>query len=415
MVEHSQFTAPNDGQFIRSAWYERGLEYGNPYFNERFRVNAPETSLTPVWMYRSEARENGMMLIHIEENLAHLENVELYAEIWGGHPGTANKRLSINGRSTYALPEVGTAAGHCTYSYPRIPFKITDLVNGYNAIQFACDIGTGFWGHYIVDNAALNMVLKRDHPDLASLKLAAFKADVAWENSSDQEETLDLRLVCSPAFHEKITHVDFAGYYSGYDENGNGTRFDWHGFTKNRAPVAHIGTATRPPFSTSWDTTMLAEQNAVAIRAVVHFHDMPDLVYKTPAATGLRIPQRERSQVTQHLAINQPQPFWSRAGNLQTCAIILDDAADGIEQAELHVRIWDGGAGTIDKPFTINGHALPVAGSGAHDVLYRKIPVPATLLKKGMNEISLLSDAEHHGIEILLPGPCLVLRRKKRL
>ncbi len=29
------------------------------------------------------------------------------------------------------------------------------------------------------------------------------------------------------------------------------------------------------------------------------------------------------------------------------------------------------------------------------------------------NQISLLSDTEHHGIEILLPGPCLMLRYRK--
>ncbi|TFG72484.1 MAG: hypothetical protein E4H27_02535 [Anaerolineales bacterium] len=408
-----QLTTHSIGQFVRSVWYERGLEYGNPYFNERFRVNAPETSLTPAWMYRSEARENGMMLIRIEEDLALIEAVELYAEIWGGHPGTVDKRLTINGRSTYPLPEVGTAAGHCTYSYPSIPFKLTDIVNGYNAIQFACDMGTGFWGHYIVDNAALDMVLKRGHPDLEAARLADFTATVAWEHLSDQAEAVNLALVCPDAYHDKISHVDFVGYYSGYDENGNGTGCDWHGFTKNRAPAAHIGTAAHPPFSTSWDTTMLTAQNDIAVRAVVHFRDVPDLVYKTPASIGWKIPQRKRNLVTYHLAANQPQPFWSRDGNLRECTVILDDAPDDIEQAELHVLIWDGGAGTTKKPLTLNGHDLPVASSGAHDVLYRKITIQPRQLQGGMNTISLLSDTEHHGIEILLPGPCLVLRRCK--
>ncbi len=415
MDDNAQLPAHREGQFVRTAWYKRGVEYGNPYFSERFRVNAPETSLTPEWMNRSEARENGMMLIRIEEDLALLETAELYAEIWGGHPGTENKRLSINGRSTYALPEVGTAVGHCTYSYPSITLKLTDLVNGYNAIQFACDVGTGFWGHYIVDNAALHMVLKRDHPDLVLRELAAFNADVLCEVAYDKEETLLLHLICSPAFYGKITRVDFEGYYSGYDENGNGTDLDWHGFTKNREPVAIVGTATRPPFSTAWDTTMLTAQNTVAIRAVVHFHDDPDLVYKTPSTAILRIPQRRRSLVTQYLAMDQPKPFWSRAGNLQKCSITLDCTPDEIEQAELHVLIWDGGAGTITNPFMLNGHAFSVAGLGSHDVLYRKIPVQPALLKQGTNEITLISDTEHHGIEILLPGPCLIIRSKKHL
>ncbi|MDF1514976.1 MAG: hypothetical protein P1S60_14290 [Anaerolineae bacterium] len=55
-----------EGHFVRSDWYEKGIEHGNPYFNNRFRVNAPETSLTPAWMYRPVARGNGMMLVRFE-------------------------------------------------------------------------------------------------------------------------------------------------------------------------------------------------------------------------------------------------------------------------------------------------------------------------------------------------------------
>jgi hypothetical protein len=408
LINHKQ----NQGRFIRTVWYTRGLEYGNPYFNTRFRVNAPETSVTPPWMYRSEARGNGMMLILIEEDLALLESAALYAELWGGHPGTANKRLSINGRSTYLLPEVGTADGHCTHNYPSIPLKLTDLVNGYNAVQFACDIGTGFWGHYIVDNAALHMVLQPQHPDLAKHGLSAFAASVAIEEVSTPEDVINLHLVCSPEFYDRIRCVHYSGYYAGYDENGNGLSLDWHGFTKKREPVSILGSSPDPPFTTVWDTSMLTAQKPVAVRAVIQFRDMPGLVYHTLQNTGLHIPQREGIRVTQHLAENQPQPFWSRAGNRRKCTIPLNCDPGRIEQAELHVVIWDGGAGTIREPFTINGHPLSVVGSGVHDVLYRKIQVDLSLLNKGENEIVLLSDTEHHGIEILLPGPCLVVRRR---
>ena len=43
---------------------------------------------------RVEARENGLMLIQAEENLFNLTGAELYLEMWGGHPGTAGKRVS---------------------------------------------------------------------------------------------------------------------------------------------------------------------------------------------------------------------------------------------------------------------------------------------------------------------------------
>jgi hypothetical protein len=77
------------------------------------------------------------------------------------------------------------------------------------------------------------------------------------------------------------------------------------------------------------------------------------------------------------------------------------------------VAIWDGGRGKVAEPFTLNGHALAVAGTGRHDLIYRVVPVEASFLKKGRNEIVVLSDTEHHGIEVLLPGPGVVVRVRK--
>jgi hypothetical protein len=40
-------------------------------------------------------------------------------------------------------------------------------------------------------------------------------------------------------------------------------------------------------------------------------------------------------------------------------------------------------------------------------VSYQVIDVPLALLRGGENSLTVLSDTEHHGIEILLPGPAL--------
>jgi hypothetical protein len=43
-------------------------------------------------------------------------------------------------------------------------------------------------------------------------------------------------------------------------------------------------------------------------------------------------------------------------------------------------------------------------------VLYRQITVDPRVLVRGDNWVRVLSDTEHHGIEVLLPGPALVVR-----
>jgi hypothetical protein len=414
-------------RFIRSYWYEPGIEYGNPVYNTRFRVNSPEASLHPTFMYRSEAQENGMMQIPIHEDLAQLAGAELYCEIWGGHPGTANKRVTINGRSTYALPEVGTAAGHCTHMYPTVPLRVSDLVNGHNAVQYACDQGSSFWGHFIVDQASLRAVLKPDHHDLQAAGLSGFRA--ALEAAPGEGESLHVCLrhlgpSCTDA--ARVGRVDFYGSYRGYDETSStesptgakalpaGSAFApaWHGFTKSREPVAHLGTLTEPPWALDWDLSMLPDQEGMAARAVVHFRDCPGVTYETGVLEGLSTPPRG-ARVRLYAAQGQPAPFWSRDSREQRCNLPLDVDPASVERATLHVVIWDGGRGEVEAPFNLNGHSLPVAGDGNHDVLYRQIELDPNLLRRGENEIRLLSDTEHHGIEVLRPGPALMVRTRE--
>lgn len=427
---------PQDaGTFWRIHWYERGLEYANPAFEKRFRINSPEVVLHPTFGKRIEARENGLMLIFAEEDLSLLTAAELYLEMWGGHPGTANKRVTVNGRSTYPLPRVGTEKKHCAYHYPSIPLKISDLVNGYNACQFAVDQGTTFWGHALIDNACLRMALTNGHPDLRTSGLAGFSARVTALGRAGpkpsvsgnvptpttskalgggDEEGFTLKLDISGDAKPHISAVDFEAYYTGYDENGDALETDWHGFTKGRRPLAHLGSATNAPFAVSWDTRLLPAQTNVAVRAIVHFQSSSNFVFVTPPTRGLEIPARPASRVTLFASRDLPTPFWSRANQKRQCSIDLDVEPSRIERAELHVNAWTGGSGTVKEYFKLNGRHFPVAEGSRHELIYSRLPVDPQILRRGANTIELLSDTEHHGIEILRPGPCLVLRYRSQ-
>ena len=102
----------------------------------------------------------------------------------------------------------------------------------------------------------------------------------------------------------------------------------------------------------------------------------------------------------------------------RSSSIVCSDGGRGgivpgqVERAELRVVVWDGGAETVRDNFMLNGEAFPVAETGRHDVLYRRLAVPPSLLRRGKNTIELLSSTDHHGIEVLLPGPAIVVRTK---
>lgn len=398
-----------EGRFWRWHWYTRGQTNGNPAYEARFRVNAPEVSLHPAFGRRVEAREHGLMQIKAEEDLFLLTAAEFYCEAWGGHPGTANKRITVNGRSTYFLPRVGTEDGHCTYFYPAVPLKITDLVNGFNAVQFAVDQGTTVWGHMLVDNAAVRVALTNRHPDLVKSGLANFTVSVKAEPWPGKEGfTLSLNGAADAA--ASIASVDFQGWYHSYDENGNLQRRDWHGFTKHRAPTATLGAVSAAPFTVNWDTSLLPAQDNVAVRAAVRFKADTNVVFLTAASAGLRIAPRAGVAVVLFTPHDLPDHFWSRAGQLKTCHLDLDLAPARIEKAELHVVTWTGGAGTVKEYFRLNGVHYPVAEGDRHEVVYSRLPVDPKNLKRGLNRLELLSDTEHHGIEVIYPGPALMVR-----
>ena len=98
------YQALDDSGWQRNYWYQPGAAYANPHFNGRqLRVNAAEASVHPEFARRSEPRSSGMARVLIEEDLRKVRRADLYAEVWGGHPGTTRKRVGINGRVIAAV------------------------------------------------------------------------------------------------------------------------------------------------------------------------------------------------------------------------------------------------------------------------------------------------------------------------
>ena len=157
---------------------------------------------------------------------------------------------------------------------------------------------------------------------------------------------------------------------------------------------------------------MLPEQSNMMIRAIVRFNDPPNLIYITPPAEGLKTPERDDCRIVIFRPYDLPEPFWSRANRKKTCTIEIDTDLIRIERAQLHTVVWDGGRGEVENYFTLNGHPIAIAGEGKHDVIYRITDLDPSWLKRGVNRIELLSDTEHHGIEMLLPGPMIAVREK---
>jgi len=412
IVFSGQRNSYSKGVFFREYWAEFDAEISNSK-GRMLRVNDAELSLHEVYGKRPEALSNGFTLINVPEDLFGLEAAELYLEVWGGHPGTANKHVIFNGKQISPLGDYGTEEKNCTYSYPVIPVKVQHLVNGQNAFQFACDRGETFWGHFIIDNAAVRCYLKSDHPDLKNNNLLDFEARVQLQPlGSTLSDQVNMSLSYPEHYEKSIISVEYFGRYKGFDDNGDKIENDWHGYTHDRKYVNHIGQATFPPYELTWDTSMIPSQSGpMAIKALVHFKG--GINYWTDVLDGLVFPAR-RNNVEMYKCSVLPKPFWSRASRTVTATIDLPLSPVNAKSARLMVRVWDGGEGTVKEPFKINGHPYSItSGKAFHDLVFTNVEVNVEHLKPGSNTLTLLSDTEHHGIEVLLPGPCLLLQYGK--
>ena len=391
--------AQAEGEFIRSFCY---AGKGNA-----FRVNSPGTAMGR-YRDRWEAKQTGELKLRIGMDLDHVRRAELYLELWGGHPGVARKRFTLNGKATYALPEVGAAAGHCTYSYPAVELKLDDLVPGVNAFQFTCDKGQAFWGHYLLRAACVRLAVASGHPSIRRAGLTGFAARVSAKPAGG--DAIKLSVSCPRALRERIASVEYWGRYRGYDENGDGNSEDFHGFTKDLKPVGIIAVAGGPSFEADWDLSMVPDSRQLAVRAVVRFKGASDLAFVTDPLTDVSFPRR-KGLVRLIYAKNLPRPFWSRAGRKKMCTLMLDDDLEQVERAQLHLTVWDGGRGKVASPLRLNGKAMPTPRwRGRHDLLYTVLDLDPSALRKGANEVLVHSDTAHHGIEVCLPGPALVVR-----
>lgn len=404
------YTAIDDSGFVRRYWYEQGEDHANPVFSSRqLRVNSAGVGLHPVHATRQEVRSSGLARILIEEDLRAMEGASLYAEIWGGHPGTSNKQFSINGRTTFEIEETGTAAMNCTHDYSTYNLSPSDLVNGYNSIQFSCEKPGVEWGHFIVENVALDIHLPSNHPELKEASMDSFTATVETDMDPDSE-VVSISLDSNQS--DAISKVVYQARYYGYDENGDGYNTDWHGMTLEREAYGVISVSTEAPFSVTWDVSMIPAQPAVEVRAIVYFEGDERLLFNTRPSVAFEIPKRLHASVAMYGSSDLPEPFWSRAGRLKESTIQLDVDPASIDVAQLHVVTWTGGAGEVEEYFKLNDTFIPVAEGHGHQVDYSIVDLNPAMLKQGENRIQLLSDTVHHGIEILLPGPSLVIRSK---
>lgn len=337
-------------------------------------------------------------------------------DVWGGHVGTVGKRFRLNGNSWLEIPDISgtTMSPECyTQQYTaHVEVPLGHLVAGANEIegtsdgQTCYDFGWGQWGWY-------GFVLRVYYdPQAKTAPTGSITIPVSGSSLGE-----------SPLFEVAATgaaRVEIVGRYEGRDVDGDGVLLDWQqsyhrlsGDSEVRVRN-HIGTAHAAPFRAHWDTQWVPDQAPGSIMAVARVIDATGLTFVTGRVTGLSL-ARQNLSVRLYRPLLMPPSHWVRAGSTITTTFEIP-VAHGLplaQSARLFVATWNGqDAGSLpgqEHWARVNDLTLPGFGAG-YAFADDSLDLPVGELRAGANTVSFFSASQGHGIEVLWPGPAVVVR-----
>jgi len=342
---------------------------------------------------------------------------EVMLDRWGGHLDTTNPAIRFNKQEWLSLapPSMGNGVSLPENYYfqdnPVIAVPLEHLKEGKNTIEGICGHkkpgGWGQWGLYSLMLRVYFDPTKKPH--LKGRIVSPLSQQTIEENpvitiAVDKEDQLD--------------RIEVFAWYEGYDENGDGRFLDWHGgwYQPNRNEPAewrdHVGTVLKAPLQVTWNTRWVPDQPPGQIRLIARIRDKSGTWSVTEEVTGLTL-HRPNETVTLHCVRDFPPEFGVRVGQRRSCSIRLPESynPEAVVEAGLHYRTWHG----WDKhhaPYKLNDYERPHEGNN-HHYHYHIHSIPPQVLRPGDNIFEIFSETDHHMLEILWPGPALIIRAKK--
>lgn len=334
--------------------------------------------------------------------------LEFGASYWGGHIGTSNQMFRVNNSPKYNIPHPQTPGRHYCYSRNIIGRKaqsvpINYLKKGKNTVTLYCgpQICYSFnWPHYIVYSAFLRIYYSSD-------KLNEKPIIELTGNRDDLHYYPSYRVLAENK--DDIESIHFVGKYLDYDRAGDGRLYKWHyQIFKGK----WLSTLDHSPFhgnkyECQWDNSWVPlQEKPVELAACVNFRS--GLKYMTESVKdhsfNLSYP------VKMFVSKDVPEAFDARNGDVEYCTIEVSDLRFA-KSAMLAIASWSGATST-GAPHEVRVNGVQVGDNFGvfHDFSYDMLPLPVHLLREGTNTISFYSEYEGHSLEVLWPGPALLVK-----
>lgn len=396
-------TGPQPGDIYRE--YSVNLKLG-----DNWRVTDPNATHSGA----AEFLPNPILSITIDD-LENAVRAEVLMDIWGGHAGTTGRKFRFNDSAWIDIPLPSSLSDRskCYLSEYNVTLDIPlnylkegeNFFQGTSGGQVCNDFGWGQWGWYVM------MVRVYYSPDKIYTK--------GRIGNIEKEDTLyDYPTIIVEADDTaSVSEIQLLGKYIGYDEDGDGIYDDWHRAYHEPSISGHIGTKVDYPYEFKWNTRYIPDQELKSVSLIARIKDTSDLWYVTETIDSLSLVRPDSLSVKMYTATGVQPAFSVRAGNSKFCYIKVDSMNNDMEAWLFH-RTWNAGddeaaSGTIAKPLVINGeHGYKCYGKN-HFYALSNVHLAVGDLIEGFNTVTYSSNTVHHGIEVLWPGPAIIIRYVK--
>ena len=405
-LDRSRPAQPAAGPQPGDAYREYAVHNGG---NLDWRVTDPRATAEGAWQFLP----NPVLELEVGD-LTGAVRAEATLDRWAGHLRTTDKSIRFNDHVWLTVPELQTTpAGQAETYYaqdnPTVAVPLEHLREGANTLEGTCRTRDGYdWGQW-----GLYSLILRVYQDPPAHADGAVAITVPASGATiGDHPTVQVR---APA---DARQVQVLAWYTGADEDGDGVYADWHGANRQlrRGEPAdlsgHVGTDRDSPFELTWDTTWVPDQPPASVRLVARVQHADGLWTVSEPVERLTL-ERSGTHVTMVPAADVPQWFGVRDGERKSCRFTIPAEVPlaRATDAALSLRTWHGWDGH-HAPLRFNGHELPIGGADHHyDIDLR--PLPLSSLRTGGNVLDIRSDTHHHMLEVLWPGPTLLIRHRQ--
>ena len=342
---------------------------------------------------------------------------EITMHHWLGHSGSTGQQMIINGEHRADIPlnpnlapfvRLNPASYH-NDDNPIIAIPLDWLKTGDNTIEgtFAEAVqGKHWWGQW-----GWYWIGLRVFHEESTLEMPTGRLVVDVVDKEITGNTVSLRFETTD---ESINQVDFFAKYYGFDEDGDAVFYDWHGFENTYGSVAEgaIGRDRFAPFTAEWDVSGIPDQQPGAIGFIAVIRRGNNTYRVCEPVLGYTL-KRDYS-----IKLFRPTGFPTqliRNGTTAGATIPIPSVypLEEATSARMLVRTWNGyNNEQRSTPVRINNNAFKLGVITGRNHLYGfdDDPIDVTELKSGENIVWFTSTTVHHGCEILVPGPCILVR-----